>query len=256
MAEELLYEVKGHAAWLTLNREYRRNAISLEMIELFAQALDRAEADETVRVLCLTGAGDKAFCAGADLLATLGGGDATAGARRYAALLKRLVAYPKPIVCRLNGHCLAGGMGLMLAADIVYARPGIKIGTPEVNVGLFPMMIGALIFRNALRKKALEMVYTARMYTPEEAEAMGLITRVYAAEEFDAQVERTLQEIGGKGPAGIRLGRQAFAAVADLELDEALDVLCGKLGEVLQTEDATEGLSAFMEKREPQWKGR
>jgi len=142
MAEELLYEVKGHAAWLTLNREYRRNAISLEMIELFAQALDRAEADETVRVLCLTGAGDKAFCAGADLLATLGGGDATAGARRYAALLKRLVAYPKPIVCRLNGHCLAGGMGLMLAADIVYARPGIKIGTPEVNVGLFPMMIG------------------------------------------------------------------------------------------------------------------
>ncbi|HPQ69041.1 MAG TPA: enoyl-CoA hydratase-related protein [bacterium] len=256
MAEELLYEVKEHAAWLTLNREYRRNAISLEMIELFEQYLDRAEADETVRVLCLTGAGDKAFCAGADLLATLGGGDATVGARRYAALLKRLVAYPKPIVCRLNGHCLAGGMGLMLAADIVYARPGIKIGTPEVNVGLFPMMIGALIFRNALRKKALEMVYTARMYTPEEAEAMGLITRVYAAEEFDAQVERTLTEISAKGPAGIRIGRQAFAAVADLELDEALDVLCGKLGEVLRTEDATEGLSAFMEKREPQWKGR
>jgi len=253
---ELLYRMEEHAAWFTLNREARRNSISVEMIGLFETHLEEAEADPEVRVLCLTGAGDKAFCSGADLLATFGADDATAGARRYAALLKRLVAFPKPIVVRLNGHCLAGGLGLMLAADIVYAPEGIKIGTPEVNVGLFPMMIGALIFRNALRKKAAEMIYTARMYTPEEAERMGLITRVYPREGLDEAVRATLSEISGKGPAGIRIGRQAFAAVADLPLEQALDILCEELGEVLQTEDAVEGLTAFMEKRAPQWKGR
>jgi len=253
---ELLYEVKGMAAWLTLNREARRNAISVEMIDQFNKYLDQAANDDQIRVLCLTGAGDRVFCSGADLLATMGGDDPGAGARKYAALLKRLNAFPKPLVARLNGHCLAGGMGLMLACDIVYAREGIKIGTPEVNVGLFPMMIGAMIFRNALRKKALEMIYTARMYTPEQAEQMGLVTHVVPAEELDAVVEQALSDISEKGPMAIKLGRQAFAAVADMNLDEALDHLCAQLVEVLKTEDAMEGLSAFMEKRKPEWKGR
>jgi len=257
--QELLFDLKGHAAWLTINREYRRNAISLEIIDLFEKYLDEIEQNDQVRVVCLTGVGDKAFCSGADLLATLNADNqeaAAAGARRYAALLKRLVYFPKPLVARLNGHCLAGGMGLMLACDIAYARQGIKIGTPEVNVGLFPMMIGALIFRNATRKKAAEMIYTARLMPPEEAEQMGLLTRVYPAEELDAAVEQTLATIAGKGPAGIRIGRPAFAAADEMTLSDALDHLCGKLGEVLLTEDATEGLAAFMEKREPQWKGK
>lgn len=254
--QELLFEIKGTSAWLTLNREYRRNALSIEMIDLFFEYLDKAKNDESVRSICITGAGDKAFCSGADLLATLGAEDASAGARKYARLLKKLNNYPLPIVARLNGHCIAGGMGLMLSADIVYAREGIKIGTPEVNVGLFPMMIGALIFKNAGRKKALEMIYTAKMYTPKEAEQMGLITRSYPEDQLDAAVDETLEAIGSKGPSGIRIGRAALAAIDDMPLSDAFDYLCEQLGEVLKTEDAMEGLSAFMEKRNPQWKNR
>lgn len=254
--QSVIYEVKEHVAWLTLNREERRNALSVEMVDLLLEYLKQAEQDEQVRVLCLTGAGEKAFCSGADLLATMGSDDALAGARKYAALLKTMAAWPKPIVARLNGHCLAGGMGLMLTSDIAYAPEGIKIGTPEVNVGLFPMMIGALIFRNAVRKQALEMIFTARMYTPAEAQQMGLITRVFPADELDQAVEDALSTIAEKGPVGVRLGKEALVKVEDMDLDDALDYLCEQLGEVVKTEDAMEGIAAFMQKRKPVWKGR
>jgi enoyl-CoA hydratase/carnithine racemase len=251
---DLLYEVREGTAWLTLNREERRNAISLEMIELFERSLDRGEADGEVRAVCITGAGSKAFCSGADL--GLGAEGALSGARRYAALLRRLRLYPKPLVARLNGHCLAGGMGLMLACDVVYASEGAKIGTPEARVGLFPMMIGALIHRNALRKKALEMIYTAEPVTARRAEEMGLITRAVPAEQLDAEVARALAAIRANAPLALRLGRLALAEAETMDWDAAVEHLCGKLGELLQTEDAVEGLTAFAEKRAPRWKGR
>jgi enoyl-CoA hydratase/carnithine racemase len=253
---ELLYEAKGQVAWITINREVRRNALSLEIIDLFNEYLDRIEADDQVRVICLTAKGEKAFCSGADLAASFEGADHAAGARKYAALLKRLLSFSRPIVARLNGHCLAGGMGLMLCCDVVYAQNGVKIGTPEVNVGLFPMMIGAMIFRNAGRKKALEMIYTARLLTAAEAEEMGLITRAVAPEDLDRVVTETLEAISAKAPLAIRFGRQALAAAEDLSLNEALDYLCEKLGRIVDTEDAREGLLAFFEKRKPEWKGR
>jgi len=255
-APELLYDMKDSVAWLTLNREARRNALSPGMIELFQEYLDRAESDDQARVLCLTGAGEKAFCSGADLAQSFEATDHVAGARKYAEMLKRLASYPKPLVARVNGHCLAGGLGLMLSCDLVYARDGVKIGAPEVNVGLFPMMIGALIFRNSIRKKALEMIYTAKMLSAAEAEEMGLITRAVPAGDLDRVVEDALAAISAKAPVAIKLGRQALAVASELGLDEALDFLCGKLGEVVSTEDAKEGLTAFMQKRTPVWKGR
>ncbi len=252
--KELLFERRGRSAWLTLNRPERRNAISPGMIAAFNDALDEIEADDEFRSVCITGAGDKVFCSGADLMGGFGGGTPVEAAKAYAALLKRLVGFSRPLLARLNGHCLAGGMGLMLACDIIYARAGVRLGTPEVGVGLFPMMIGALIFRSAQRQKALEMVYTAKQIEAAEAEKMGLLTRVYAPDDFDAAVEETLEAINNNAPRAIAIGRQAFVHAEEMGLNAGLDYLCEQLGVVLATEDAAEGMSAFFAKRKPEWK--
>ena len=164
MSDDLLYEVKDQTAFLTINREDRRNAITQEMISSLHAGLDLAEGDETVRAVCLTGKGDRAFCSGADLGLTLvgEGEDRLAGAKNYAALLKKMSRSGKPSIARVNGACLAGGLGLMLSCDIAIAREDASFWTPEVNVGIFPMMVGALLIRQVGRKKMMEMVLTGR----------------------------------------------------------------------------------------------
>jgi enoyl-CoA hydratase/carnithine racemase len=170
MSNDLLFEMKDRTVYLTLNREARRNAISREMIADLMTSLDRVAQDKDVRAVCITGAGSKAFCAGADLSGSLAdeGGDKPPGARNYAELLKKLSWFKKPLVARVNGPCLAGGLGLMLSCDIVIARDDAFFCTPEVGVGIFPMMIGALLYRNLGRKKATEMVLTGRRFSPDE----------------------------------------------------------------------------------------
>ena len=251
----LLYHAENSVASLTINREDKRNAISLDTINLFLQHLDKAESDPEVRVILITGAGDKAFCAGADLGGTADG-KMTGGFESYARLLKRLSGYPKPIVARINGACMAGGMGFMLACDIVIARDDAKFGTPEVNVGLWPMMIGALIFRNTLRKKALEMVLLGERLNAEQAEEMGLITRAVPPDRLDEETNRIVRSLTGKSPIGMKIGKEAFYAMADMPFEEAVDFLSGKIAEVASTEDAREGITAFIEKRKPEFKGR
>lgn len=251
----LLYHVENQVAKLTINREKQRNSLTPQVIEQFMDCLDRAQADDHVRALMVTGAGDKSFCSGADL-----GGAATEVGKvsfyRYAELLKRMAAYPKPTVARINGYCLAGGMGFMLACDIVVARETAKFGTPEVNVGLFPMMIGALIFRNVLKKKGMEMVLLGEKITAQEALEMGLVTRVVPFDKLDESVDRILGSLIIKSPIGLRLGKEAFHHMSDMPLDEAVDYLSGKLAEVVSTEDAVEGITAFIEKRKPEFKGK
>jgi len=255
--QDLIYEVVDHVATVTINREARRNAISPEALTLFHEALDSAAEDADVRVVCVTGAGEKAFCTGADLGAAMGG---DADSRRifdeYARLISRLAAFSKPTVARVNGHCLAGGTGFMLACDIVIAKESAKFGTPEVNVGLFPLMIGALIFRNVPRKMAMEMILLGEKLTAAQALDMGLVTRVTSEADFDDAVGSVLAALAGKSPIGMRLGKEAFTAAEGLPLEEAVYLLAGKLEEVAATDDAREGITAFLERRPPVFTGK
>lgn len=257
MAEnDLLYQVRDHVATITINRQAQRNAISPQALTLFHQALDNALADAQVRAVCVTGAGDKVFCSGADLGGAMAGGaEGDAIFAGYARLLHRLATFAKPTVARINGHCLAGGLGFMLGCDIAIAKASATFGTPEVNVGLFPMMIGALIFRNVPRKAAMEMILLGERLAADQALAMGLITRVVPDADFESQVNGVLQALAAKSPIGMKLGKQAFAAAETMPLEEALLYLSGQLAKVAATGDAREGITAFLEKRAPQFKG-
>lgn len=253
--DHLLYRVENNTAYITINREQQRNAITPEAVGLFHDYLDRAQSDPEVRAVLVTGAGEKAFCTGAQL----GDGLSTDGRKvfaRYADLLKRLATFPKPTVARVKGFCLAGGMGFMLACDIVIASDDSWFGTPEVNVGLWPMMIGALIFRNVPRKKAMEMILLADRIKAADAHAMGLITRVVPAAGLDGAVDDVLKSLAARSPIGIKIGKEAFQAAEGMDLEEALDYLSDKIAEVASTEDAREGITAFIEKRSPVFRGR
>lgn len=253
---DLLYEVRDGVAYFTINREKQRNTISAQALELFLMHLEEARADENVRVLCVTGAGDRAFCAGADLGAAMVSGDGMAAFKNYAGLLKKLSGFPKPTVARVNGACVAGGTGFMLACDIVIASDKASFGTPEVNVGLFPMMIGALIFRNVLKKKAMEMVLLGEKLTARQALEMGLVTRIVAPDALDAEVDAVIKTLLKKSPIGMKIGKEAFYAAADMPFEAALDLLAEQLAAVASTQDAREGIMAFIEKREPRFTGK
>ncbi len=256
--KDLLYRIEDGIAYVTINREKQRNSISSETVILFQEYLEQAEKDETVRAVCITGSGEKAFCSGADLGNVMS--KERAGEddplRNYADLLKRIASFPKPTVARVNGYCLAGGTGFMLACDIVIARDDTQFGTPEVNVGLFPMMIGALIFKNVPRKKAMEMVFLGNKLSSAEALDMGLITRSVPFSKLDEEVGIVLKSLAAKSPVGMKIGKEAFYAMDTMPFEEALDYLCGKLAEVASTEDAVEGITAFIEKRPPVFKGK
>lgn len=255
MSEELLYKVENSVAYITINREKQRNTISPIVIKLFHEYLDAAEKDANVRALLITGAGDKCFSAGAQLAGSepVEGMDVFA---KYAELLKRLASFPKPTVARVKGYCLAGGMGFMLACDIVVAGEDSQFGTPEVNVGLWPMMIGALIFRNVPMKKAMEMILLGEKIAAKDALAMGLVSRVVPVDQLDSTVNSILNSLILKSPIGIKIGKEAFHNAAAMPLDTALEFLSGKLMDVAATEDAKEGITAFIEKRKPNFTGK
>ncbi len=251
----LLYRVEKNIAYFTINREPQRNAISLDAITLFSKYLDDASTDPNVRVILITGSGEKAFCSGADL-ASAADGKIEKGFKSYAGLLKKLAGYPKPVVAKVNGACMAGGMGLMLACDIVIAKNEATFGTPEVKVGLWPMMIGALIYRNVLRKKAMEMVLLGERLSAGQALELGLITRSVPSGKLDDEVEKILESLAAKSPIGMKIGKEAFYTMADMPFEEAVDYLSDKIQEIASTDDAAEGITAFIEKRKPVFKGK
>jgi enoyl-CoA hydratase/carnithine racemase len=249
--------VEGPAAIVTLNNPVRKNAIGPAMVNELLYALGDAAEDAAVRAVVLTGAGD-AFCAGGDFAQMTGGANADALPPKgdYADLLLAMTRSPKPIVARVNGHAMGGGLGLVAASHFAVAVRGAKLGTPEVNVGLFPMMIMAVLQRVVPRRRLLEMMLFGERLEADQAAAMGLVSRAVEPAELDATVQQIVGNIADKSPITIKLGLDAFAAQDDLDLETALPLLRERLGACLATEDAREGLMAFLQKRKPVWTGK
>lgn len=242
---------------ITLYNPERRNAIGPQMVNELLHALEEARAREDVRVIVLTGEG-KSFCAGGDFSQMASGPEADAVPPKgdYADLLLAMVRSDKPIVARVNGHAMGGGLGLVAASTFAIAVTTASVGTPEIDVGLFPMMIMAVLARLVPRRALLEMMLLGKKLAADEARALGIVNRVVEEGELDREVSRLTTALAGKSPIAIALGLRAFAEQDDLSLETALPLLRGKLGEILATEDAREGLSAFLEKRSPRWTGR
>jgi enoyl-CoA hydratase len=259
MADELLYEVGDGVATLTLNRPEQRNALNGELLSALVDGVKRARDDAEVRVVVLTGAGDKVFCAGADL-----GGFAAEvplvekhfASDLFLEFFRLMPRLGKPSLCAANGHVLAGGMGLALSCDLLIAKEGARFGTPEINVGAFPYMIMSIIYRNVPRKKVNEMMLLGEQISAEEAVTYGLANKVVPVGEFEAAVDEWATKLAAKSPVLMRLGHDAMHRQQDMALDDALEFLRSQLSLTFSTEDIQEGVKAFFEKRDPEWKGR
>lgn len=249
----------GATARVTLNNPARKNAIGPVIVSELLYALDDAHADDAVRAIVLTGEGD-AFCAGGDFSQMVGGGpspaEALPGRGDFAELMQVMLSATKPIIARVNGPALGGGLGLVAASHFAVAVKGAKLGTPEVNVGVFPMIIMAVLSRLVPRRKLLEMMLFGEKMDAEQALGLGLLNRVVDGGELDGAVDAMVEKIASRSPAVLRLGLEAHARQGDMALDEALPYLRERLGAVLATDDAREGLMAFLEKRAPKWTGR
>jgi enoyl-CoA hydratase/carnithine racemase len=257
---EVLYDVDAHSgvARLTINRPDRRNALSWDAVAELRRRLADAKEDPAVRVVVLTGAGDRAFCAGADLGTMAEGAsflDLHEGRGRLASLFTDMWQLGKPIVARVFGYALAGGLGLALACDIVVAADDSQFGTPEIDVGLWPYMITVPLLRSLSPKKALELMLTGRRLDATEAERIGLVNRVVPVADLDREVDELAATLAAKSPAVMKLGRDSFYTVVDMAAREALAHLHAQLTLTTQTEDSKEGLAAFAERRPPRWKG-
>ena len=257
--DEVQFEVSDGIARLTINRPERRNALSWAVIDGLRSAVAEARSNSEVRVLVLSGAGERAFCAGADL----GGmrddasyADMHAARGELAALFEDLWTLGKPTIARVHGYCLAGGLGLALSCDLVVASNDAQFGTPEIDVGLWPYMITVPLCRSMPPKRALELMMTGRRITAAEADHIGFLNRVVERSALDETVDELAATLAAKSPSVMQLGRDSFYAVWDQSAADALKLLHPMLTVTTELEDAAEGIAAFMEKREPRWNGR
>ena len=242
---------------LTIDREDRRNALNGEVLGGMLDAISKLRA--TDRVVLVASVGEKVFCSGADLAVM--GNDATGlethearGGLRELVLAMR--ACPVPVVARVQGLCLAGGVGLVMGCDIVVASDAAAFGLPEVDLGLWPFMVSALLARHVSPKVAMDLMLSGERISAARAEAVGLVSRVVPAADLDRDVERLLAALAAKAPVAVRLGKASFAAAQETPLAPALDAMLAQLSLLTQTADAVEGVSAFFAKRPPQWTGR
>jgi len=257
--QEVLFSVQDKVATIRINRPERRNALNADVMNGLSACFERAGADPDVSAIVLTGAGGS-FCAGADL----GGGfdgdksflDLHDDRGHYAGLLVKMNRCKKPILAAVEGYCLAGGMGLCLSSDVAVASRDAQFGLPEIKRGLWPYMVTAVLIRNVGRKKAAELCMTGERISAAEAERIGIVNHCVAPAEFEEKVAAMAGKLASFSPAVMGLGKSCFYQIADMNLEDALRYLQSQLTINTQAEDLREGIAAFLQKREPVWKGR
>ena len=259
-SETVRYEVNGDGvATIALDRPDTRNALSNELLTGLTGALELAREDDGVRCVVLTSTHETVFSAGGSL-------DQFAsdvplvhkhfGTERFPRLFQTIMQLGKPSLCAANGHVLAGALGLALACDLIVAKESATFGTPEIDVGVFPFMIMALIYRNVPRKKANELLLLGERMSAEEARDAGIVNRVVPDAEFGDAVDDWARKLASKSPVLMKLGKDAMYRQLDMPFEDALDFLRSQLSLAFTTEDIQEGVKAFFEKREPNWTGR
>ncbi|KPF95632.1 enoyl-CoA hydratase [Rhodopseudomonas sp. AAP120] len=256
--DAVIIEQREQALWITINRPDKRNAINAGVVEGITRGWKQAHDDPSVRVIVLTGAGDKAFCAGADLQST-GAAFAFDFSKPnvdYADLLRLAQNSTKPSIARVNGTCMAGGMGLLCMTDMAVAADTVQFGLPEVKVGVFPMQVMSLLQDIAPRRLIAEWSLTGEPFDAQVAREAGLLNYVVPAGELDAKVEWLVKRLTDKSPTAIRRGKYAMRAIAAMSFDESIAYTESQIALLAMTEDAKEGLKAFAEKRKPVWPGK
>uniref|UniRef100_E6VC16 Enoyl-CoA hydratase/isomerase n=1 Tax=Rhodopseudomonas palustris (strain DX-1) TaxID=652103 RepID=E6VC16_RHOPX len=256
--DAVIIDKRDNALWITINRPDKRNAINAGVVEGITRGWKQAHDDAEVRVIVLTGTGDKAFCAGADLQSTGAAFsfDFSKPNVDYADLLRLAQNSTKPSIARVNGTCMAGGMGLLCMTDMAVAADNVVFGLPEVKVGVFPMQVMSLLQDIAPRRLIAEWALTGEPFDAQAALAAGLLNYAVPTAELDAKVDWLAKRLTDKSPTAIRRGKYAMRAISSMSFDESIAYTESQIALLAMTEDAKEGLRAFAEKRKPVWPGK
>jgi len=247
----LRYEVAGAIATIALDRPETRNALSDEVLGELLAAFERARDDDGVRCVVLASTHATVFSSGGDLA-----GFSEADVTLFPRLFTLIAELGKPVICAAGGHVLAGALGIALACDLVIASERATFGTPEINVGLFPFIVSALLARNVGRKACSELLLLGERIDAHEARRIGIVNRVVAGDDLDRAVSEWAAALVGRSSLMMKLGKDALARTQDLALGDALELLSAQLTAALGTDDAREGMAAFLERREARWTGR
>jgi enoyl-CoA hydratase len=259
MGDTVRYDVADKVATIALDEPETRNALSDEVLDDLIEAFELARDDDSVRCVVLTSTHEKVFSSGGNLAGFAADVPLVHkywATDRFPRLFRLIGELGKPTLCAANGHVLAGALGLALACDLIVARDGVRFGTPEINVGVFPFVIAALIFRNVPRKKATELLLLGEQISAQDAERIGIVNRVVGADEFEAAVREWATTLAAKSPVLMRMGKDALFRQQDMAFADALEFLHAQLTIAFSTEDIQEGVKAFFEKRDPVWTGR
>lgn len=255
MSDDLLVEVRERVLWLTINRPQRRNAINAAVLSGIRQALEDASRDPQLRAIVLTGAGDRAFCSGADLQEPSFRFDYAQPYQWLADLLRTARRSVTPMIARVNGACLAGGMGLLAMCDMAVASRNAVFGLPEVKVGVFPAQVLSVLQHQVPRRVLTEMCITGSTIDAGQALAYGLVNHV-AEDDLDTKVDWLLQRLLDKSPTAIRRALYTMKQIETMPFESSIAFTEGQIGLAALTDDCREGLSAFIEKRQPNWTGK